>query len=1026
MKLYISFRSVCIILMVGFLFSEKLYAQDELTGQAGKYSYYFVKGDPFKVHRYVLSNGFTVMISVNKKEPRIQTYLAVKAGSKTDPADNTGLAHYLEHMLFKGTSRFGTLDYKKEKIYLDQIDGLYRQYNQEKEEARRIIIYHQIDSVSGLAAKYAIANEYDKMMQSIGAVGTNAFTSFEQTVYVNDIPSSNLEKWLEIEAERFKNPVFRIFHTELEAVFEEKNISLDNDDSKVYERIMSGLFPDHPYGTQTTIGTVEHLKNPSLDKIRAYFNKWYCPANMALILTGDFEEEKAIAWAEKYFGNWNKPFQSSTQSLKQSDPKSDLPPVEFPTEINTVPVNEQNVVPMPAGAQSISLSNTNLSVAAPNNLVSDIYGPSAGFIMAGWRFPGAGTRDAAMLKLVSQLLFNGKGGLLDIDLVKSQKVGSLVLYADVIKEHSYMVIKAKPSGDGSLEALFPMIYNEILKLKTGDFSTDMVHAVIANMKVELIRKQESREATSDLMLDAFTTDQAWKNYIDEFNTIQILTREEIISFCNTYFTETPVLVYKREGEDKSIVKVSKPAITPVDVESNRDKISGFAKKVLSKKAAPVLPEFIDYNRTIKNIETVAGQKVLYIKNKENDLYTLNIVWEFGKEQNKLIPMAVQLLKIAGTQNLSSEKFNSALYNLATDFNITSNNKSVVLSLSGLKENMGQALALVNALIDQCVVSDEGFAKFKNQIYKLRKDDLMNKGLILRSGLRNYALYGADNPFNYNLSNKEIEALTLQSLKEVASALKSLEHKVYYFGSEDPEVFARTLAISFNLSTPLKKAPAAAVFKPKIASAPTIFFVDYDMVQAEIMWVKNENIFKDSLMPISQLFQEYYGGGMGSIVFQTIRESKALAYSCNLRFSNPEKAGMPYTVNGYIGTQSDKLFESIDAMNELLNKMPQSEELLKSCKSTIRSQTESERVNGIDIIYNYEYLSKLGIIRDIRRDVYEAVNKFTLKDLEIFFNNYLADGGYTLCLVGSKAHIPLEKLKKYGEIKEIKIESLFGY
>lgn len=1025
MKRMIPLRSSILLLTVAFLCNVSLYAQEELTGKIGTYSFQYVKNDPFKVHRYVLPNGFTILTAVNKKEPRIQTYLAVKAGSKTDPADNTGLAHYLEHMLFKGTTRFGTLHYKKEKVYLDKIDALYRWYNKEKDEAVRAAIYREIDSVSGIAAQYAIANEYDKMMQSIGAVGTNAFTSFEQTVYVNDVPSSHLEKWLEIEAERFKNPVFRIFHTELEAVFEEKNISLDNDDSKVYERIMAGLFPDHPYGTQTTIGTVEHLKNPSLDKIRAYFNKWYCPANMALILAGDFDEAQTIAWVEKYFGAWKKPFEGDKTTASSNS--TDVPPVAFPSEINTVPVNGQTVVPVPSNAQSIALPNIPAAVDAPPiSLVSDIYGPSAGFIMAGWRFPAAGTKEAAVLKLVSQLLFNGKGGLLDINLVKSQKLGSLMLYTDVLKEHSYMVVKAKPSGEGSLEALFPMIYNEILRLKTGDFSDNLVRSVIANMKVELIRKQESREATSDMMLDAFTTEQAWKNYIEEFNVIQKITKEEIISFCQTYFTESPVLVYKREGEDKSIVKVNKPAITPVDVASNRDRISGFANKVLRKKAVPVAPVFLNYASTIKTFENTGGEKILYIQNKDNDLYTFNLIWEAGKEHNKLIPIAVQLLKIAGTQALSSENLNSELYSLATDFNVISGNKSMMLTLSGLKENMGRALKLINNLIDECVVSEEAFAKFKNQIYKLRKDDLLNKSLILRSGLRNYALFGSENPFNYNLSNKEIESLSLAKVKEVVSYLKSLEHKIHYFGPETPEGLTAVLSSQWRWSGNLTKVPAPAAFSPKTTTTPTILFVDYDMVQAEILWVKNEKVFKDSLLPISQLFQEYYGGGMGSIVFQTIRESKALAYSCNLRFSNPEKAGGPYTVTGYIGTQSDKLFESIDAMNELLNKMPQSEELLKACKNTIRSQTESERVNGIDIIYNYEYLSKLGLQTDVRKVIYEKVPGFSMKDLESFFNTYLANGGYTLCIVGSKSRIPLEKLKKYGDIKEISIEALFGY
>ncbi|MFY8186230.1 MAG: M16 family metallopeptidase, partial [Bacteroidia bacterium] len=226
--------------------------------------YETVKGDPLNARIYTLSNGLKVYLSVYKGEPRIQTYIAVKAGSKNDPADATGLAHYLEHMLFKGTDKFGTKEFSKEIVEVNKIEALYEVYRKTKDEAKRKKIYHEIDSISGVAATFAIANEYDKMTAALGCRGTNAFTSVEQTVYVNDIPSNQLENWLTMEAERFRKPILRLFHTELEAVYEEKNRSLDSDDNQVYETLMKELFQNHNYGKQTTIGTIDHLKNPSM------------------------------------------------------------------------------------------------------------------------------------------------------------------------------------------------------------------------------------------------------------------------------------------------------------------------------------------------------------------------------------------------------------------------------------------------------------------------------------------------------------------------------------------------------------------------------------------------------------------------------------------------------------------------------------------------------------------------------------------------------------------------------------------
>ena len=192
------------------------------TATSGGYTYKYVTNDPDKARFYTLKNGLTVILSPTNKDPRIQCYVATKAGSKTDPADHTGLAHYLEHMLFKGTDKYGSLDWVKEKPELDKIEALYEEYNHTTDTAARRAIYHRIDSVSGVASKYAIANEYDKMMGSMGAQGTNAHTSFEETVYNDDVPAGAIDKYIAVQAERFRNPQFRIFHTELEAVYEEK------------------------------------------------------------------------------------------------------------------------------------------------------------------------------------------------------------------------------------------------------------------------------------------------------------------------------------------------------------------------------------------------------------------------------------------------------------------------------------------------------------------------------------------------------------------------------------------------------------------------------------------------------------------------------------------------------------------------------------------------------------------------------------------------------------------------------------
>src|SRR5690606_28717692 len=193
------------ILLLSLMFSVigvKAQGQKTATDKNGvKYEY--VENDPSKTRIYTLENGLKIYLSQIKDEPRIQTHIVVRTGSNNDPEDNTGLAHYLEHMLFKGTSKIGTVDWEKESKLLKQISDLYEEHKKETNPEAKIAIYKKIDVLSFEASKYAVPNEYDKLISSVGASGTNAHTWFDETIYHNNIPSNELERWLIIEADRF-------------------------------------------------------------------------------------------------------------------------------------------------------------------------------------------------------------------------------------------------------------------------------------------------------------------------------------------------------------------------------------------------------------------------------------------------------------------------------------------------------------------------------------------------------------------------------------------------------------------------------------------------------------------------------------------------------------------------------------------------------------------------------------------------------------------------------------------------------
>ena len=344
----------------------------KITDKAG-YTYETVLNDKNGVRIYTLKNGLKVYLAQNFDAPKIQTYIPVRTGSNNDPADNTGLAHYLEHMMFKGTSKLASADWAKEKPLLDEISRLYEQHKAEQNPEKKKEIYKKIDEVSQEASKYAIANEYDKAISSLGASGTNAHTWLDETVYKNNIPNNELEKWLKVEKERFSELVLRLFHTELEAVYEEFNRAQDNDSRLVNYELMDALFPKHPNGQQTTIGKSEHLKNPSMIAIHKYFDTYYVPNNYAMVLVGDLDFDKTIKLVDQYFGSFE---------------YKELPMKKMVTEEPMTKIVERTVK-----------------------------SPSAPRLQLAWRTDSYGTHDARLAEIVANLLSNsGETGLIDLNI----------------------------------------------------------------------------------------------------------------------------------------------------------------------------------------------------------------------------------------------------------------------------------------------------------------------------------------------------------------------------------------------------------------------------------------------------------------------------------------------------------------------------------------------------------------------------------------------------------------------------------
>lgn len=947
-----------------------------------KYSYETVPNDPLKARIYTLDNGLKVYLTVNKETPRIQTFIAVRVGGKNDPAETTGLAHYFEHLMFKGTDKFGTQDYATEKPLLDAIEQQFEIYRKTTDEAERKAIYHTIDSLSYEASKYAIPNEYDKLMAAIGSTGSNAYTWYDQTVYQEDIPSNQIENWAKIQSDRFENNVIRGFHTELEAVYEEKNMSLTRDNSKVQEAIFSSLFPKHPYGTQTVLGTQENLKNPSITNIKNYYKQWYVPNNMAICMSGDLDPEKTIALIDQYFG--------------QQQPNPELPKLNLPKE---EPISQP--------------------------VVKDVLGPDAESIALAWRFPGASDKDFETLQVVSQVLYNGAAGLIDLNLNQQQKVLNSYGYPMGLADYSVLLLGGLPKQGQTLDEVKDLLLKEISKLRTGDFDDKMLEANINNFKLAELQSMESNEGRADMFVSSFINGTDWKDEVSAIDRMSKLTKEDIVAFANKYLKEDNyAAIYKKQGKDPDEKKMTKPEITPII--SNRDVASPFLVEVQENAVQPIEPVFLDFKKDLNQLTAKSDIPVLYKQNVANDLFQLIYVFDMGNNHDKALGTAFDYLEYLGTSDMTPEELKSEFYRLACTFYVTPGSERTYVVLSGLNENMPAAIQLFEKLLADAQVNQEAYTNMTGDILKARADAKLNQGKSF-SRLVSYAMYGPDSPTTNLLTETELTNMNPQELVDRIHNQNSYKHRILYYGPSSSKDLLATINQYHQVPETLKDIPAGNEYPYLETPVTKILVAPYDAKQIYMAQISNlDKKYDPAIEPVREMYNEYFGGGMNSIVFQEMRETRGLAYSAWAGMMPPSYLKYPYVLRTQIATQNDKMIDAVNTFNDIINNMPESEAAFKLAKDGLINRMRTDRTIKSDIIWSYIDAQDLGQSVDPRIKLFNDVQNMTLKDIADFQKQWVKGRTYVYCILGDKKDLELDKLKTVGPIEELTQKQIFGY
>lgn len=942
-----------------------------------------VPNDPLETKMYTLPNGLKIFMTVNKDAPRIQTYVAVRVGGKNDPAETTGLAHYFEHLMFKGTEKLGTQDYAAEKPMLDRIEHLFEIYRTTSDSAARAQIYHEIDSVSYQASLIAIPNEYDKAMAAIGADGSNAYTSQDVTCYEEDIPSNQIENWAKIQADRFENPVIRGFHTELETIYEEKNMSLTKDSRKVFEKMLATLYPNHPYGTQTVLGTQEHLKNPSITNVKNYHKTWYVPNNMAICLSGDFDPDEMVDIIEKYFGH-----------LK---PNPVLPKLNYTAE---------NPITTPIDVEVLGNEAENIYLA--------------------WRTPAIKSDDMPALEVAAEVLSNGKTGLLDVDINLPQlTLGVGAGMYDLADQGAFLLI-GEPKPGQTLDQVRELLTAEIAKLRAGEFSESLIQAIVNNEKLAQQRALESNDSRADMYVDAFVNGQEWSEVVERMNNLDKVTKEDVVRVANKYLgPENYVAIYKRQGNDPNELKIAKPALTPIA--TNRDATSEFLTEILNSKTDPIDPVFVDFEKDLIKLKANNGVEVLYTPNTSNDIFQVTYLFDYGTDQDPLLDVASDYFDFLGTPEKTAQQIQDELYSLACNFRIVIGGRRSYIVLSGLSENMPQAMALMEDLIANAVVDKDAYEALVERIAQSEENDKKNQSHNF-GRLTTYMIRGEHNSATDAPHSKDLRELDPQKLIDAIRNLNTVDHRIIYYGGMQPDDFIATLNSHHAKGVKTLGATVKGDKYPLKTTDETIVFVaPYPAKQLYMrMFSNNGEKYGAVNEPMRQLYNEYFGSSMNAIVFQEMRESRSLAYSANAYYSFPSYLDLPYYYTTTIATQNDKMGDAITAFNEIINDMPESQEAFNLAKESLDARLRTERIIKDNIVWAYINAQDMGENHDTRREVFETLPTLTLDDIVKFQKDNVNGRTYYYCVLGDIEDLDMDVLKKLGKVVVLTPEQIFGY
>jgi zinc protease len=928
---------------------------------------------------YKLPNGLTVVLHSDRSQPQVTGMVVVKAGGKNDLPEATGMAHYMEHMLFKGTTKIGTTNWEAESRHINRIFELYDSLGITTDPVRRKEIQGRINQESVKANEYAIPNELDKILKEIGSTGINAGTGPDYTVYFNNFPSNQMERWLEVYSHRFLSPVFRSFQAELEVVYEEKNMYSDMFFMNLLEEFNKKFFKVHPYGQQPLIGTIEHLKNPSLTKMKEFYDRWYVANNMALIITGDFEIEAILPLINQKFGA--------------------LPAGKVPEKTTWVeaPFSGREFVEMKLSPIKLGL--------------------------LGFRMPPSGHPDDLVIEVMMSLLANSNGtGLLDKLSIENKLLQAAAFNMPYLDYGAGIVLFVPKVVGQSLGDAEKMVLDQLAALRSGNFSDTLLESVKLNLYRDKVMALESSERLAYEFMGAFTAGIPFQKIWEDPQRIRSISKDQIIMAATEYFGSDFLAFHSKMGFPKK-EKIDKPGYEPV-VKKN-DEESTYYRMIQEMGEHPAEYRFVDFDHDIQKYFSDHGYTIYRVGNPKNDIFSLDIKYGIGEGHMPILQYVSQMMNLSGAGEFDQNAFRLQMAMLGCNYSIRSDDSYFTITLTGLEENLEPALKLLNTLVQNPVLEQSKLSVLYSGERAGRKMERSEPDMIA-DALLEYVLYGEESTYLNRLTLKEIKGLKADTLVAAFHRATRYTPEIHFVGKRSADELAWLLASGFQLPSDPLKSLAPYYRAPKVFLTNEVYVAHKKKAaQSKIFFHATLEEYNPRTIALYNAFNTYFGGDFSGIVLQEVREYRSMAYSAGAGLRQPPMKGHRIVLSGFVGTQADKTNEAVDLFNDLVRTMPQKPERIGMIKRYIAASTVTRRPGFRSLSQAYVSWLHKGYDRDPSAIILESVEQLESTDIFDYQKKHMANTPLTIMIAGNAKRFDQKDLAKHGKVITIKEKQLFS-